>query len=213
MHRIFISACACVGLLACSAPPPPKDPVDISIEPAEEDAPRPTAEEEPEVEPLPDEPPEDELEAGGTMGGDSIGESVGAGGLGLVGRGGSAVVSGYGRVGRPPLRGITVQGGAVTSTGSSGYRNDIRRVIGSKSRRVKYCYARAMQRNPNLQGRVVVHFTIAADGSVARAHVTSGVGAKLDACVVAAVRGAVFPPPPKGQLTKVSYPFVLRTNP
>lgn len=70
------------------------------------------------------------------------------------------------------------------------------------------CYVRELATAPALRGRVEVGFTIGADGRVVDA-VASGLGATLEACLVAAMRALVFAPPQGGGEVKVRYPFTF----
>lgn len=204
MHRIVFSAFISATLFACSQPPPPKDPVDVSVEPTDENEVAPPAEpasDEPESEEPAEEESDDEL---GVMWGDSIGDTSGAGGLGLSGTGRGGGGTGIGTISRiVPAHGL----------GGNNYSSVVNRVIRQQSSKVKSCYEQALKRDgPGTGGRLVVKFTIAPDGTVASAKADPGITAQLDACVVAAIRGAQFPAPPKGQPTMVSYPFILKSN-
>jgi hypothetical protein len=88
----------------------------------------------------------------------------------------------------------------------------VRRVVRAHVNEVRFCYERALQSQPELTGRVVTQFHIAADGSAADAAVASstvaaaGVAdARVGACVAGAVRRWQFP----RCAAQVSYPFVF----
>lgn len=75
---------------------------------------------------------------------------------------------------------------------------------------IKYCYSRALQRQTDLAGKVVVRFTIAKDGSVSSSSVkSSSMGSsEVETCVARRI-GALTFPQPKGGIVIVSYPFVF----
>ncbi len=83
----------------------------------------------------------------------------------------------------------------------------IRRVVRAHVNEVRFCYERALQSRPELTGRVVTQFHIAADGSAADAAVASSTlaDARVGACVAGAVRRWEFP----RCAAQVSYPFVF----
>lgn len=89
------------------------------------------------------------------------------------------------------------------------------------------CYEAGLARDPKLQGRVLVHLIIGLDGKVSTAELATEAAVKaadvvtpgdtampaladapVSACVVDALRGAVFPPP-DGGVIRVVYPVVL----
>ena len=206
VHRNFISLVASAMLLGCpSAPPPPQTPADLAIEPTDiyESAPvPPPAPDDPE----PEQPAKEETQrpSGNVWG--AVGESFGAGGLGLHGTGQAGGGTGVGPHGR-------VVSGRRVGLGGSGYRNEINRVIREHSPQVRSCYEQSLKRDgASTGGRLVLEFTIAPDGSVASAKANPGITPPLDACVVGVIRGAQFPAPPKGQPTMVSYPFILKSS-
>jgi FHA domain-containing protein len=177
----------------------------------------------------------DPLSARGNMWGDSIGESFGAGGLGLTGigegGGGRGEGIGLGSIG-------TIGHGAGTGTGQGfgsghgrlgrGHRaappnvrmgqtnvsgrlppEVIQRIVRQNFGRFRLCYENGLRNNPNLQGRVSVSFVISRDGTVSQ---VSGGGDIPDggvvSCVVRAFYGLNFPQP-EGGIVTVSYPIVF----
>jgi hypothetical protein len=85
----------------------------------------------------------------------------------------------------------------------------VQRVIRSARGKVKACYAKALQRQPDLQGRVTVRFLIARSGRVTKtdacAQIADGV---LSDCVRHVFDTLVFPAPEGGVVT-VRYPVVF----
>lgn len=178
----------------------------------------------------------DDLSARGNMWGDSIGDSFGAGGLGLSGigegGGGRGEGIGLGSIG-------TIGHGAGTGTGQGfgsgsgrlggAHRTKppsvrmggtsvsgrlppevIQRIVRQNFGRFRACYEAGLRNNPNLAGRVAVRFVIGRDGSVGS--VGNG-GSDLPdggvvSCVVRAFYGLSFPQP-EGGIVTVTYPIIF----
>jgi TonB family protein len=85
----------------------------------------------------------------------------------------------------------------------------IRREVRRHMNEVRYCYNEGLTRKPALEGRLVVHFSVAPTGQViAAVPQSSTLGMpSVDECVVTAVRRWQFPQPTGGGLAMVSYPF------
>jgi hypothetical protein len=178
----------------------------------------------------------DPLSARGNMWGNDIGESFGAGGLGLsgIGEGGGGRGEGIG------LGGIGTLGhGAGTGTGQ-GFGSGrgrlggshrakppsvrmgatqvsgrlppevIQRIVRQNFGRFRLCYENGLRNNPNLQGRVAVRFVIGRDGAVS--NVGNGGSDMPDggvvSCVVRAFYGLSFPQP-EGGIVTVTYPIMF----
>ncbi len=177
----------------------------------------------------------DPLSARGNMWGDAIGESFGAGGLGLSGIGeggggrgegiglgsigtighgagtgtGQGFGSGHGRLGRSHrARPPRVRMGATSVSGRLP-PEVIQRIVRQNFGRFRLCYENGLRNNPNLQGRVTVRFVIGRDGSVSN---VGGGGDLPDggvvSCVTRAFYGLSFPQP-EGGIVTVSYPIVF----
>ena len=174
----------------------------------------------------------------GGLTGNQLGEAYGVNGLGLVGSGRGGGGTGEGTIGTGRLATIGKGGGGGTGAGYgrgagqlAGRRAKaprvlagraevrgaldkeiIRRIIRRHINEVKYCYAKELMANPNLGGRVIIQFTIAATGQVASAFVQSStLGNKtVELCIAKAVRRWLFPKPKGGGIVIVSYPFVLQ---
>ena len=181
----------------------------------------------------------DAEDALGGLIGNQIGEAYGVGGLGLVGTGRGGGGTGEGTIGLGTLGTIGKGGGGGNGAGYgrgvgrlSGRRaraprvvagraevrgsldkEIIRRIIRRHINEVKYCYSVELQANPNLYGRVVVQFTIAATGQVVVSKVQSSTlnNGKVESCIAQAVRRWLFPKPKGGGIVIVSYPFVLKS--
>jgi hypothetical protein len=173
--------------------------------------------------------------ARGNMWGDEIGDSFGAGGLGLSGVGesggrgegiglgsvgaighgagtgtGQGFGSGHGRLGgrhraKPPQ----VRMGATQVSGRLP-PEVIQRIVRQNFGRFRLCYENGLRANPNLQGRVSVRFVIGRDGTIS--NVQNG-GSDLPdsgvvSCVTRAFYGITFPQP-EGGIVTVTYPILF----
>ncbi len=86
----------------------------------------------------------------------------------------------------------------------------IRRTVRRNINGVKYCYEKELKRNPKLQGKIVVLFTIGRDGRVKKARIQSTTmhNEAVESCILRMIRRWRFPRPEKGSVT-VSYPFIF----
>jgi pSer/pThr/pTyr-binding forkhead associated (FHA) protein len=178
----------------------------------------------------------DPLSARGNMWGDEIGDSFGAGGLGLSGIGeggggrgegiglgsigtighgagtgtGQGFGSGHGRLGGSHrTKPPQVRMGATSVSGRLP-PEVIQRIVRQNFGRFRLCYENGLRNNPNLTGRVAVRFVIGRDGSVGS--VANG-GSDLPdggvvSCVVSAFYGLSFPQP-EGGIVTVTYPIMF----
>jgi hypothetical protein len=178
--------------------------------------------------------PEDAL---GHLIGAQIGDAAGLGGLGLLGTGsggggtgqntlGGGSLDTIGSIGRDsgggnpygrqvglltrPRRAMTpeVVPGAVNVHGSLD-KEIIRRVVHLHMNEVKFCYDQELARKPALAGRIFVQFAISSAGQVFTSVMqsTSMNDARVENCVVNAVRRWEFPKPLGGGMAIVLYPF------
>jgi Ca-activated chloride channel family protein len=178
----------------------------------------------------------DALSARGNAWGGAIGESFGAGGLGLSGVGeggggrgegiglgsigtighgsgtgsGQGFGSGHGRLGGDhKTTAPTVRMGATTVSGRLP-PEVVQRIVRQNFGRFRLCYENGLRNNPNLQGRVSVRFNIGRDGAVA--NVGNG-GSDLPdssvvSCVIRSFSGLAFPQP-EGGIVTVVFPVVF----
>jgi hypothetical protein len=178
----------------------------------------------------------DPMSARGNMWGDSIGDSFGAGGLGLSGVGeggggrgegiglgnigtighgagtgtGQGFGSGHGRLGGShQTRAPSIRQGATQVNGRLP-PEVIQRIVRQNFGRFRLCYENGMRTNPNLAGRVAVKFVIDRSGSVSTA---SDGGSDLPdqsvvSCVVRGFGNLSFPQP-EGGIVTVVYPIIF----
>jgi TonB family protein len=140
---------------------------------------------------------------------------LGSGGLGTVGRG-PGLGPGVERYGadqgrlarRQPLSPPPVVPGEVKLRGSLD-REIVRRVVRQHLNEIRHCYQSELPRHPDLQGRVTVQFAILPTGQVAASSLeSSSLGnARVELCVVQAVRRWTFPTPAGGGMVVAIYPF------
>ncbi len=182
----------------------------------------------------------DQLAALGNLSGEVVGESGGAGGLGLagVGSGGGGFGTGSLGAGRFGVKGVgSGKGkGYGRGVGKLGARKNkvpkvipgrplvqgsldpeiIKRYIRKKRRQYGFCYSQQLQRYKNLTGTVKISFTITGSGRVVGAKVASaGTDLKnrsVQNCVRNVTAGIVFPQPKGGGIVKVTYPFRFKPN-
>lgn len=175
----------------------------------------------------------------GGLVGTEVGEAYGVGGLGLVGTGRGGGGTGEGTIGLGNLGTIGKGGGGGSGSGygrgagglggrrasapevvpgtaevrGSLDKEIIRRIIRRHINEVKFCYERELVKSPNLMGRVMVQFTISAQGSVLASLVQSSTmnNVPTEQCIAAAVRRWEFPKPQGGGIVVVTYPFVLKS--
>ncbi len=173
----------------------------------------------------------------GGLVGNQIGEAYGVGGLGLVGTGSGGGGTGEGTIGLGNLGTIGKGGGGGNGSGygrgagglggrrahapdvipgqanvrGSLDKEIIRRIIRRLINEVKYCYEQELTKKPELGGRIMVQFTIAASGQVIASVLQNSTmgNARVENCTVQAVRRWEFPKPLGGGIVIVSYPFVL----
>lgn len=176
----------------------------------------------------------DPRSARGNMWGDAIGDSFGAGGLGLsgvaeggggrsegiglgnigtVGHGAGASAgqgfgSGHGRMGGAHRTAAPMVRMGATEVSGRIPPEVIQRIVRQNFGRFRFCYENGLRNHPTLQGRVAVRFSILPTGAVSQA--MDG-GSDLPdrsvvACVVQAFTELSFPSPESGSVTVV-YPI------
>jgi hypothetical protein len=87
--------------------------------------------------------------------------------------------------------------------------NEIRISVQKQMSRIRQCYQRELQRQPELSGRVTVWFLIAPDGSVDRARLRESTmnNILVEDCIVDEVKAMSFSKPQAGKSVPVSFPF------
>jgi TonB family protein len=88
----------------------------------------------------------------------------------------------------------------------------VKKYIRKQLAKIRWCYQKAFQRNPDLEGKLTVSFVISPTGSVMKSKVVkSTLGDKeLENCIERKIMTWRFPAPQGGGVLKINYPFVLR---
>ncbi|MCP4499454.1 MAG: FHA domain-containing protein [Deltaproteobacteria bacterium] len=107
-------------------------------------------------------------------------------------------------------RSIKVRPGTVIHKGSLS-RAEIQRVVGRYLSKIKHCYEKELNKNPNLSGKIVGSWTIGGAGSVvaARASQNTMNNKTIGSCIVKNIKRMRFPRPKGGGSVFVTYPFVF----
>jgi TonB family protein len=153
---------------------------------------------------------------GGGKGGGGTGDGVlfGAGKMGTAVAGGKGLgrgKKGAGASGRK-AREVTLALGSKDAK-VSGFLSaeQINRVVRANRAAIKYCFENALQRQPNLSGKVHVRWRIDRKGRVSSARVAKSTmgNAKVEGCIVRQVKRWKFPEPDGGEVD-VTYPFIFQ---
>lgn len=88
----------------------------------------------------------------------------------------------------------------------------IRSVMQENIKKIKACYDRELAKDPKLNGKIEVSFTIGEDGKVKGQKIKSSTmkNEKVESCILQRIRRFEFPKPSKGEV-KVNFPFVFET--
>lgn len=156
--------------------------------------------------------------AGGGRGGGGFGEaSIGVGNVGTRGRGGKGGNGNYGRgvtrTGRRKTKVPKIIPGKPTIQGSLD-KETIRRVIRRHRNEYRYCYEKELNRKRDLNGKIIVKFTISGNGSVIASGIASSTmkNANVEKCLKKKIRRWVFPAPKGGGIVLVKYPFIFKPS-
>ena len=150
----------------------------------------------------------------GPLTGGGIGTSRGIAGIGTSGRlGGGGLAYGSGvSMGKRKERGMISLSTPVIMGALP--PEVIKKVINQNKNQIRYCYEIELQRNQNLEGRIMMSWIIAATGSVAKVRVKTSTikNANVERCIAAKIKTWKFPAPAGGGIVEVNYPFVLRSG-
>ncbi len=142
------------------------------------------------------------------------GTAEGLGGLGTKGRGsGSGYGTGGGSFGQTSSDGASTTAGAPIILGALS-KEAIDRVILRHMNQLRYCYQRELTKDPDIAGKIVVKFTIAADGTVSAASIKSTTmnNESVENCVTGRFMRMAFPEPNGGGIVIVSYPLLFESG-
>lgn len=144
----------------------------------------------------------------GPAGGKGSGEAADIGQVRM--KGGDAEIKTGGAGNERKVRGQVKRKNAAAVDGTGALNpQEVNRVIGRKMGAIKGCYERALRRDPNLQGKVVIRFTISGSGVVTAARtVENALSPEVGNCIEQAFKRFRFPQPDGGSLTLES-PFMF----
>lgn len=146
-------------------------------------------------------------------GGDGSGEGAGLGGLAAAGGANATAAQGEGAaVQEVRVRGRTdVEGGDMVGGDGDFDQATVVRMIRTRMGAIRACYEQQLRRNPTLEGKVTVEFTIQTTGSVSGAHATENTtnDAAVASCVVSTVGRFRFNPGPTDGSVVFQFPFVF----
>jgi hypothetical protein len=161
-------------------------------------------------------------DAGGAGGLGSRGTGAGGGGTGLgIGGLGSGTGRGSGGNGNIDLGGrgkgtTKIVPGKITYEGGLS-REEIQRVISRVMSQIKYCYEKELNKDPNLEGKLVMFWIISGTGDVQTTQTAQNTfggasGPAIDQCVSRIIQRLKFPNPKGGGIVNVTYPFVFSAS-
>ncbi len=106
----------------------------------------------------------------------------------------------------------TTSDGSGTTVDSGLTRSEVFDVINRHMNEVRYCYETAFLRRPDLEGKLMVNFTIGSRGSVtvSSVKVSTLPDDRLGHCVLERLGKWQFPQPKGGVNVAVTYPFIFR---
>ncbi len=157
------------------------------------------------------------LQATGPMTGNMDGRNVQVAALGAGGGGLGGTGVGYGK---GEKAGVAGQGKGFVSMDVPGAnveegltKDEVGAVIHAHMSEIRYCYESSMIRSPDLEGKLIIDFTIGAAGAVKSASVKSSTlsDPRLDDCVLRRLLGWKFPNPKGGIDVAVTYPFIFKS--
>ncbi len=139
------------------------------------------------------------------VGGGASGGRNGAKGVGY-GKGEKAGVTGQGR----SLVSMDTPGASVEEGLT---KDEVGEVIHRHMSEVRYCYESAMLRQPDIEGKLLVNFTISGSGAVKTADMKQSTlpDPRLDDCIIRRLMTWKFPNTKGGIEVAVTYPFIFKT--
>ncbi len=140
-------------------------------------------------------------------GGNGSGKIATVGGL----RGGGGIVGGTTGVGPGEKRVSGVVKSEAPAVDGELDPSIVSKEVRSRLGAIKACYERALKRNPNLSGKIVIHWTITAAGTVSGVDVENDTmgDSEVASCIKSLVARWRFPAPSGGSV-EVSFPFVFQ---
>ena len=140
-------------------------------------------------------------------GGSGSGRVASVGGL----RGGGAIVGGGTGVGPSEKKISGVVKSEAPAVDGELDPSIVSKEVRSRLGAIKACYERALKRNPTLSGKIVIHWTITAAGTVSGVDVENDTmgDSEVASCIKSLISRWRFPAPSGGSV-EVSFPFVFQ---
>jgi len=90
----------------------------------------------------------------------------------------------------------------------------IQKIIRRNMPQIRWCYQQGLQKNSNLEGKVVVNFTISSVGKVIQTAIKQSTmhNDEVEQCVLSKISRWKFPEPKGGGIVQVNYPFIFKTT-
>ena len=142
-------------------------------------------------------------------GGSGSGKVASVGGL----RGGAGIVGGDTGAGPSEKKVSGIVKSEAPAVDGELDPNIVAKEVKSRLGAVKACYERALKRNPTLSGKVIVHWTITAAGTVSGIDVENDTlgDSEVTNCIKSLISRWRFPAPSGGSV-EVSFPFVFQAS-
>lgn len=139
--------------------------------------------------------------------------TVGISGVGTKGRGTGTYGYGTGGLNKVGSVDINIAGQGAVFEGTID-REAIKRVIQNNIRAIRDCYNRALNKNPDLYGKIVLEWEFSEGGRVTAARpVSDSTGtSEVASCIIGRLKTWTFPEPPPDQRAVVRYPFVFSSE-
>ena len=101
--------------------------------------------------------------------------------------------------------------GSAPSAQVEGELDSVKATISANLAGVKACYEGRLETSPELQGRLIMSFTVATTGAVQHAKTTENTTGdeSLAACAEAAEGTIIFDPAPSEEVEVAGYPFIF----
>lgn len=90
-------------------------------------------------------------------------------------------------------------------------RDEVGRVIHAHREEIQFCYESSLLKNPHVQGKLLMKFTVSSSGQVSTTQVVeSEVGSFMEKCLQEKLKAWNFPKPKGGVTVAVQYPFLFK---
>ena len=138
---------------------------------------------------------------------------AGSGGLSAIGKNGYSGSLGHAVGGGGTARNWVDLDSLAATVEEGLTKDEVGRIIHQHMKEIRYCYETAMIRSPDVEGKLVVQFTIGNLGSVRSTGVRSSSvpDRRLDDCVLDRLARWKFPQPKGGIEVAVTYPFIFKS--